>query len=110
MLFRSASAATVWAAICNLFLKNAEHQVVFLSTEFRRIDQGSASVLSYFARLKDCVDRLAELGAAVTDRDQVLNMCPGPPSGKPLSPAPVPKLSTARLPMQSPSAAGFVNS
>nr|XP_020151378.1 formin-like protein 14 [Aegilops tauschii subsp. strangulata] len=42
---------------------------MFLSTEFRRIEQGSSSILSFFARLKDCADRLAELGAPVTDRD-----------------------------------------
>ena len=66
---RGARAAAVWDAICTLFLENAEHQVVFLSTEFWRIEQGSSSNISFFARLKECADRLSELGAAVTDRD-----------------------------------------
>ncbi|XP_073359571.1 uncharacterized protein [Aegilops tauschii subsp. strangulata] len=74
---RGATAAAVWSSICNLFLENAEHQVVVLSTEFRRIEQGGSSILSFFARLKDCADRLAELGATVNDRDQVLNMIRG---------------------------------
>ncbi|XP_020165759.1 uncharacterized protein [Aegilops tauschii subsp. strangulata] len=66
-----------WLIPHGLFLENAEHQVVFLSTEFCRIKQGSSSILSFFARLKDYADRLAELGAPVTDRDQVLNMFRG---------------------------------
>ncbi|XP_073366517.1 uncharacterized protein [Aegilops tauschii subsp. strangulata] len=74
---RNATAAQLWASIATLFLENAEHQAVFLATEFRRIEQGSSSVIAYFARLKDCADRLADLGEPVTDRDQVLNMFRG---------------------------------
>ncbi|XP_037482005.1 uncharacterized protein LOC119360489 [Triticum dicoccoides] len=74
---RGATAADVWASICSLFLENREHQQVLLSTEFRRIEQGSSSIIAYFARLKECADRLADLGAPVGDRDQVLNMLHG---------------------------------
>uniref|UniRef100_A0ACD5V1F3 Uncharacterized protein n=1 Tax=Avena sativa TaxID=4498 RepID=A0ACD5V1F3_AVESA len=74
---RNATASSIWASIATLFLENAEHQVVFLATEFRRIDQGAGSVIQYFARLKDCADRLADLGEPVSDRDQVLNMFRG---------------------------------
>uniref|UniRef100_A0ACD5W3B3 Uncharacterized protein n=1 Tax=Avena sativa TaxID=4498 RepID=A0ACD5W3B3_AVESA len=74
---RNATAATIWSSIATLFLENAEHQVVFLATDFRRIEQGTGSVISYFARLKECADRLADLGEHVTDRDQVLNMFRG---------------------------------
>ncbi|XP_044409011.1 uncharacterized protein [Triticum aestivum] len=74
---RDATAAEVWAAISSIFLENREHQAVFLATDFRRIEQGAGSVLSYFARLKDCADRLADLGTPVTDREQVLNMFRG---------------------------------
>ena len=74
---RNATAAQLWASIATLFLENAEHQAVFLATEFRRIEQGSSSILSYFARLKECADRLADLGERVTDHDQVLNMIRG---------------------------------
>ena len=35
---RGATAAEIWAAILSLFMENAEHQVVFLATEFRRIE------------------------------------------------------------------------
>ena len=69
-----ASVADVWSSTCTLFLENSEHQVVTLSTEFMRIEQGSGSIMSFFARLKDYPDRLADLGAPATDRDQVLNM------------------------------------
>ncbi|XP_073357810.1 uncharacterized protein [Aegilops tauschii subsp. strangulata] len=74
---RGSTAAIVWESICALFLGNREHQLVLLATEFRRIKQGSSSILSYFARLKECADRLADLGERVTDRDQVLNMIRG---------------------------------
>ncbi|XP_044389345.1 uncharacterized protein [Triticum aestivum] len=74
---RGARAAAVWESICVLFLENREHQLVLLAMEFRRIEQGSSSILSYFARLKECADRLADLGERVTDRDQVLNMIRG---------------------------------
>ena len=74
---RGATAAAVWSSIRDLFLENAEHQVVALSTEFRRIEQGGSFILSFFARIKDYADRLAELGAAVANRDQVLNMIRG---------------------------------
>lgn len=74
---RNATAASIWASIATLFLENAEHQVVFLATEFRRIEQGAGSVIAYFARLKDCADHLADLGEPVSDRDQVLNMFRG---------------------------------
>ena len=60
-----------------MFLENREHQAVFLATEFRRIEQGSSSILCYFARLKDCADHLADLGEHVGDREQVLNMFRG---------------------------------
>ncbi|XP_037474724.1 xaa-Pro dipeptidase-like [Triticum dicoccoides] len=66
-----ATAGEVWAAICSLFVENREHQVVFQATEFRRLEQGSSSILTYFARLKECADRLADLGSPVDDRDQV---------------------------------------
>nr|XP_020178651.2 uncharacterized protein LOC109764214 [Aegilops tauschii subsp. strangulata] len=74
---RDATAAELWAAISSIFLENREHQAVFLATDFRRIEQGAGSVLSYFARLKDCADRLADLGEPVGDREQVLNMFRG---------------------------------
>nr|XP_040243495.1 uncharacterized protein LOC120963113 isoform X3 [Aegilops tauschii subsp. strangulata] len=64
--------AHIGSSIATLFLENAEHQVVFLATEFRRIDQSASSVISYFARLKECADRLADLGEPATDRDQRL--------------------------------------
>ncbi|XP_020193625.1 uncharacterized protein [Aegilops tauschii subsp. strangulata] len=56
------------------WLYTREHQAVFLATEFCRIEQGSSSVITYFGRLKDCADRLADLGQSVMDREQVLNM------------------------------------
>jgi hypothetical protein len=74
---RFATAAQVWSSIATLFLENAEHQVVFLATEFRRIEQGDASIINYFGRLKECADRLADFGEYVSDRDQVLNMFRG---------------------------------
>uniref|UniRef100_A0ACD6AT67 Uncharacterized protein n=1 Tax=Avena sativa TaxID=4498 RepID=A0ACD6AT67_AVESA len=74
---RHATAAQVWASISTLFLENAEHQVVFLATDFRRIEQGSSSIINYFGRLKECADRLADFGEVVSDRDQVLNMFRG---------------------------------
>nr|XP_040244420.1 uncharacterized protein LOC120964033 [Aegilops tauschii subsp. strangulata] len=58
-------------------MENAEHQVVLLATEIRRIEQGGASVIDYFGRLKECADRLADLGEIVPDRDQILNMFRG---------------------------------
>ncbi|XP_073360763.1 uncharacterized protein [Aegilops tauschii subsp. strangulata] len=74
---RGATAAEIWGAVLSLFMENAEHQVVLLATEFRRIEQGGASVIDYFGRLKECADRLADLGKIVPDRDQVLNMFRG---------------------------------
>jgi hypothetical protein len=74
---RRATIAQLWRSISTLFTENREHQAVFLATEFRRIEQGSGSVINYFARLKDCADCLADLGEPVTDRDQVLNMFRG---------------------------------
>nr|XP_020170834.1 uncharacterized protein LOC109756398 [Aegilops tauschii subsp. strangulata] len=71
------TAATVWDSIRALFLENREHQLVILATEFRRIEQGSSSIISYFARLKECADRLADLDEVVQDRDQVLNIIRG---------------------------------
>lgn len=52
--------------------------MVFFSAEFWRIEQGSSSILAFFVCLKDCGDRLAELGFPITDRDQILNMFRGP--------------------------------
>ncbi|XP_051191466.1 uncharacterized protein [Lolium perenne] len=74
---RHATAAQLWDSIGTLFMANREHQAVFLATEFRRIEQGSSNIITYFARLKECADRLADLGEPVTDRDQVLNMFRG---------------------------------
>ncbi|KAM0855331.1 hypothetical protein ACQ4PT_049856 [Festuca glaucescens] len=74
---RRTTAAQLWSSIATQFMENREHQAVFLATEFCRIEQGSGSVISYFACLKDCADRLADLGKPVTDRDQVLNMFRG---------------------------------
>jgi hypothetical protein len=74
---RHATAAQLWSSIATLFMENREHQVVYLATEFRHIEQGTGSIINFFARLKDCADRLADLGAPVTDRDQVLNMFRG---------------------------------
>ena len=74
---RGATAAEIWAAILSLFMENAKHQAVFLATEFRRIEQGGSSIIDYFGRLKECADRLADLGQAVQGRDQVLNMFRG---------------------------------
>jgi hypothetical protein len=73
---RHATAAQ-WESIATLFMANAEHQAVFLATEFRRIEQGNSSIIAYFAWLKECADRLADLGEPVSDRDQVLNMFRG---------------------------------
>jgi hypothetical protein len=50
---------------------------VYLSTEFRSAMQGSSSIISYFARLKELADRLADLGEPIGDRAQVLNMFRG---------------------------------
>lgn len=69
-----ATAAEVWASICSLSLENHEHQEVLLPTKFRCMEQGSSSIITYFFRLKECAGRLADLGALVTDRDQVHNM------------------------------------
>ncbi|XP_073365181.1 uncharacterized protein [Aegilops tauschii subsp. strangulata] len=69
---RGATAAEIWAAILSLFMENAEHQAVFLATEFRRIEQGGSSIIDYFGRLKECADLLADLGEVVQDREQVL--------------------------------------
>jgi hypothetical protein len=67
-----ATVAQVWASIAT-FLENAEHQVIFLTTDFRRIEQGDTSVINYFGRLKECAHRLADFGEYVSERDQVLN-------------------------------------
>lgn len=74
---RHATAAEVWASIISLFMENQEHQAVFLATEFRRIEQGSSSVIAYSGRVKECADRLADLGQSVTDREPILNMLRG---------------------------------
>ena len=74
---RGATTAAVWESICALFLENREHQLVLLTMEFRQIEQGSSSILSYFAGLKECADRLSDLGERVTGHDQVLNMIRG---------------------------------
>jgi hypothetical protein len=54
-------------------MENREHYAVFLATEFRCIEQGSGPIINYFCCLKDCANRLADLGEPVSGREQVLN-------------------------------------
>ncbi|KAE8820475.1 hypothetical protein D1007_01623 [Hordeum vulgare] len=74
---RGATAAELWASITSLFLENREHQAVLHTTEFRRLEQGSGPVISFFARPKECADRLADLGEPISDSEQVMNMFRG---------------------------------
>ncbi|CAD6272635.1 unnamed protein product [Miscanthus lutarioriparius] len=67
--------------------RDRSSRAVYLNAEFRLFFQGDMSVLSYCTPMKTMADRLANLGAPVTEPDLVLNIHsrsqPQPASSRP---------------------------
>jgi hypothetical protein len=74
LVFHEAStAATLWAALRQLFQDNADALINNLNTEIRNAVQGSSSLRVYCQSIQTMADELRELGDPVQDR-QLINI------------------------------------
>lgn len=71
------SAFSLWSDVENLFRDNELQRAVYLEAEFRSLRQGDMTITQYCARLKHLADQLRDVGHAVSEPSQVLNLLRG---------------------------------
>jgi hypothetical protein len=71
------SAFSLWGDVEGLFRDNELQRVVYLEAEFRSLKQGDMSITQYCAKLKHLADQLRDVGHAVSEPSQVLNLLRG---------------------------------
>ncbi|XP_066385277.1 uncharacterized protein [Miscanthus floridulus] len=68
---------TLWHAIEGLFQDNEMQRAVYLEAELRSMVQGGLSINDYCTKLKQIADQLRDIGHAVSEPSQVLNLLRG---------------------------------
>jgi hypothetical protein len=70
-------AFTLWNAVAGLFQDNEMQRAVYLEAELRSLQQGDLSIGDYCTKLKRIADQLRDIGHAVSEPSQVLNLLRG---------------------------------